>query len=239
MRQRLFLILLCALALVGCDKHSEVVSEESGVETAWPLRKTGHWAARYMVPDSTLLESAGWYEAKSPGFTLLDIGANQFLCIDVGVGKTIGRSNRLSEKYEELANIIGDIGYDGYVKNISILVDPVTAIDITTTNDFDSSHKAGSSLADIMNVVYGSYDHFIRNGFKTDDTFHNIPGIHKEADCKDVLLKDAFKEGISTMHLCLYAYFKDKPEVTGEFPIEISITFKSGYKHTQEGIIKL
>lgn len=82
---------------------------------------------------------------------------------------------QLHERHRELSRKNGDIGFDQIIDlevwgTTGVVVwntdNVISAITITSSEDYDNTHPAGVSLNDIVQITYTTHKPFIENGYK-------------------------------------------------------------------------
>lgn len=71
----------------------------------------------------------------------------------------------------------GDSGFNRYTIPRSSYGQSIRAIDVLCSSDFDAQHSAGTSLRDIVKVLYASYYPYVHSGYqgKSDVMFEEYP----------------------------------------------------------------
>lgn len=146
----------------------------------------------------------------------------------------------LQERFEELSEKNGDVGFDRWVSGtVDNLPDVwntdnlISAISIVSNADFDESHLAGESLADIVQIEYCTHKQFIENGYEHQDEQRAVNDYTGDVVTK--LLSEFSKEDSLFMDVNFYEYgnsignrftFVQKPTLSMLHTITMTIEFE-------------
>lgn len=141
----------------------------------------------------------------------------------------------LTENFKELSNHYGDNTYNRKVMDFRYhderaLADQYAGIKIVSDADFDENHPAGSSLADIIMCLYGTYWPYIQSNYlDTPDNSH--------AKSVDVLkrINELTVEDLTlirtTDKFYFYLYFLNTPTLATQHNFTITMTTVEGEEY--------
>ena len=172
-------ILICVLSftLFSCEK------EETSHGNSVYMHKSPNLINGYVFPDTMEIRYDGVDTLSNAKFRLYNKGfiASRVLA-DYESWKYANIQERLIDRkdydrsielFDSLSIVYHDTNYNdrtplGYNWALAYSVD---SISIVSDADYDDSHKAGNNLADITNIVTGSYYNCIANGYKSKDIY--------------------------------------------------------------------
>jgi hypothetical protein len=126
------------------------------------------------------------------------------------------------DKFQELAEKYGDTNFDGCYVNTyqhTVIADVIQKIDVIAVEDYDSKHKAGDSLADIIKVNCFSVRQYLENDYVFPD--------NEKYYCENLLL-DEFNQ-VENYLISIDRFFLSlnmAPDVSGQY------TFRVRYQET-------
>lgn len=141
----------------------------------------------------------------------------------------------LTENFKELSNHYGDNTYNRKVMDFRYhderaLADQYAGIQIVSDADFDENHPAGSSLADIIMCLYGTYWPYIQSNYlDTPDNSH--------AKSVDVLkrINELTVEDLTlirtTDKFCFELYILNTPTLATQHNLTITMTTVEGEEY--------
>lgn len=212
-------------------------------------------------------ESGGWTPV--PDFPLKNSYVNFYYKVaDVDVwelsAKDVGQEQALSLVFfgklcnevetKNISDALGDTLYTyenpDYRMPDAVLTDSVLSIDITCSPAYDSEHKSGSSLADIVLLCRRSYYDFVRGGYAVDGYESKIPedealreyvkmidGNRHEPGLEDnpwvtfsadKLADVSFSNTKMMSKAHSFLWFAKKPDNPGRYNLVVSIRMSSG-----------
>ncbi len=149
----------------------------------------------------------------------------------------IGKSFECSSsdtKFYEYAKLFNDVSYKGNVLPFAnkALTEPLTSVNIVCDKDFDATHKAGSSLGDVIMFCATSPYEFIQSGYKkkiyTYPDYWKMLAMNQNGIVKpiEILVKDVNKNNTRMLYPIFHLYFKKKPATSGEYLFTVTIKIK-------------
>lgn len=153
-------------------------------------------------------------------------------------GEAISNSGSFEEQFIALSEKYGDTNYNQWsiVPPYVGLADDFTSVDVTSDQDFDPEHPAGTSLGDLVRLMGVSPYKFIQSGYtelydwgSVSEEYRRIfSHYNHECDPVDKLLKDIQQEDLLLFSPDFYLQFVTPPTLAKEHTL--TITFRSEEK---------
>ena len=134
------------------------------------------------------------------------------------------------EIFKQYAKQLGDTTFAGSDKLVpfghTVVVNIITGIEVFCNDDFDSNHKKGSSISDILTFYGSSPAAYVKRGYKWTERNYDLPkGVgysYELITCNAAVIAE---NDVDFIDYYFYLYFDQLPDNPGTYTFDVVIKF--------------